>query len=127
MRARTGSNSGALFVSRLPLHTMLSRGAVGSSVAAISCAWVQWKWASIACAVSFKVCLLMSALILRKLRESTASPFKMPLRLVLDTNIWLDWLVFDDPGMARIKATVESGQAEIFINTACEQELERVL
>lgn len=51
----------------------------------------------------------------------------MPLRLVLDTNIWLDWLVFDDQGIARIKAAVESGLAEISINAACEQELERVL
>jgi len=50
-----------------------------------------------------------------------------PLRLVLDTNIWLDWLVFDDPGIAPIRAAVEAGGAEIFITEACEQELERVL
>ncbi len=49
------------------------------------------------------------------------------LRLVLDTNIWLDWLVFDDPGIAPIRAAVESAGAEIFITAACEQELERVL
>lgn len=51
----------------------------------------------------------------------------LPLRLVLDTNIWLDWLVFDDPGIALIRAAVESGGAEIFITAACEQELARVL
>ena len=51
----------------------------------------------------------------------------MPMRLVLDTNIWLDWLVFDDPGVAPIKASVEAGGAEIFITEACEQELARVL
>lgn len=51
----------------------------------------------------------------------------MPMRLVLDTNIWLDWLMFDDPGVAPIKASVASGDAEIFITGACEQELERVL
>lgn len=51
----------------------------------------------------------------------------MPLRLVLDTNIWLDWLVFDDQGIAPIKAAVGSGQAEISIDAACEQELVRVL
>ena len=51
----------------------------------------------------------------------------LPLRLVLDTNIWLDWLVFDDPGIAPIRAAVEAGGAEIFITAACEQELARVL
>jgi len=51
----------------------------------------------------------------------------MSLRLVLDTNIWLDWLVFDDPGVAPVKASVASGDAEIFITEACEQELARVL
>ena len=51
----------------------------------------------------------------------------MPLRLVLDTNVWLDWLVFDDAGIAPIKAAVACGQAEVFIDAACEQELLRVL
>lgn len=51
----------------------------------------------------------------------------MSLRLVLDTNIWLDWLVFDDPGVVAIKTAVAAGGAEIFITPACEQELERVL
>ena len=50
-----------------------------------------------------------------------------PLRLVLDTNIWLDWLVFDDPGIVPIRTTVEAGGAEIFITEACERELARVL
>jgi len=51
----------------------------------------------------------------------------MPLRLVLDTNVWLDWLVFDDPGIAPIRAAVALGDADIFIDAACEQELARVL
>lgn len=51
----------------------------------------------------------------------------MPMRLVLDTNIWLDWLVFNDPGIAPVRESVASGNAEIFITGACEQELERVL
>lgn len=51
----------------------------------------------------------------------------MPLRLVLDTNVWLDWLVFDDPETASVKAAVASGQAEVFIDAACEQELVLVL
>ena len=49
------------------------------------------------------------------------------LRLVLDTNVWLDWLVFDDPSIATIKAAVAADRAEVFIDAACEAELERVL
>jgi predicted nucleic acid-binding protein len=48
-------------------------------------------------------------------------------RLVLDTNIWLDWLVFDDPALAPLKAAVAANRAEIFIDAACEAELARVL
>ena len=47
--------------------------------------------------------------------------------LVLDTNVWLDWLLFDDPSVAALKAAVKDGRAEIFIDAACEAELERVL
>ena len=54
-------------------------------------------------------------------------PLPIPLRLVLDTNIWLDWLVFDDAGIASIKAAVESRAADIFIDANCERELARVL
>jgi putative PIN family toxin of toxin-antitoxin system len=49
------------------------------------------------------------------------------LRLVLDTNVWLDWLVFDDPAMAALKTAVVEGRAEIFIDAAGEAELARVL
>ena len=52
---------------------------------------------------------------------------KAHLRLVLDTNVWLDWLVFDDPGVAPIRAAVAAGTAEIVINSECEAELARVL
>src|SRR5258707_8255650 len=48
-------------------------------------------------------------------------------RLVLDTNVWLDWLVFDDPSIAPIRAAVEAQRAEVFIDAACEAELERAL
>ncbi len=51
----------------------------------------------------------------------------MTARLVLDTHIWLDWLVFDDPGIAPLRAAVESGAADVFIDSPCEQELARVL
>ena len=49
------------------------------------------------------------------------------LRLVLDTNVWLDWLVFGEPSLAPLKAAVAERRAEIFIDAACAAELERVL
>ena len=48
-------------------------------------------------------------------------------RVVLDTNIWLDWLVFNDLSLLHFKKMVSEGQAEIYIDAACEAELERVL
>ncbi len=49
------------------------------------------------------------------------------LRLVLDTNVWLDWLVFADPRIKSLQAMVAAGDAEIVINADCEAELLRVL
>lgn len=49
------------------------------------------------------------------------------MRLVFDTNVWLDWLVFGDAGMAPIRRAVEEGSAEVWIDAACEAELARVL
>ena len=48
-------------------------------------------------------------------------------RVVLDTNAWLDWLVFDNPGIASLRAAVEAGRAEAWIDAPCEAELVRVL
>jgi putative PIN family toxin of toxin-antitoxin system len=48
-------------------------------------------------------------------------------RVVLDTNVWLDWLVFDDPGVAALRAAHAGGRIEIVIDEACEAELTRVL
>ena len=47
--------------------------------------------------------------------------------LVLDTNVWLDWLLFDDACVAPLKAAVGEGRAQIWIDAACEAELQRVL
>src|SRR6266700_1290823 len=58
---------------------------------------------------------------------SFASPGMTRLRVLLDTNVWLDWLVFDDPSIAPIKAAVAAERAEVFIDAACEAELERAL
>jgi len=49
------------------------------------------------------------------------------LRVVLDTNVWLDWLVFDDPSVAPIKAMAAAGHAGVFLTADCEAELERAL
>src|SRR6185503_16561395 len=37
-------------------------------------------------------------------------------RLVLDTHVWLDWLVFDDPGIARLRNAVGTGRAQVCID-----------
>ncbi len=49
------------------------------------------------------------------------------MRLVLDTNIWLDWLVFDDPAVMPLKSAHGDGAVRIAINAACLEELGRVL
>jgi len=51
----------------------------------------------------------------------------MIARLVLDTNVWLDWLVFDDPEVAPLRVAVAQGRARVFIDAPCEAELARVL
>jgi uncharacterized protein len=49
------------------------------------------------------------------------------MRLVLDTQVWLDWLVFDDPSVAPLRAAIDARHAEVLIDDACLAELERVL
>lgn len=49
------------------------------------------------------------------------------LKVVLDTNVWLDWLVFDDASIAPLKAAHTAGRLEIIRSLPGEQELERVL
>jgi len=48
-------------------------------------------------------------------------------RIVLDTNVWLDWLLFEDPDIAPLRALRERGAVEILIDAACEAELADVL
>lgn len=50
-----------------------------------------------------------------------------PARLVLDTNVWLDWLVFDDPQIAPLRAARQASGIEIVIDAECREELRRVL
>ena len=46
---------------------------------------------------------------------------------MLDTHIWLDWLVFDDASVHPLARAVEQGRAQVFMDAACDAELERVL
>ncbi len=45
--------------------------------------------------------------------------------MVPDTQVWIDWLVFDDPSTLALRAAAERG--EIVIDAACQAELARVL
>ena len=49
------------------------------------------------------------------------------MKVVLDTNVWLDWLLFDDPSIAPLREAFAAGRLEIVIDAACEAELVRVL
>lgn len=49
------------------------------------------------------------------------------VRAVLDTQVWLDWLVFDDPSSQPIREAQAAGRVEIVIDAPCEAELVRVL
>lgn len=49
------------------------------------------------------------------------------MRLVLDTNIWLDWLVFCNPAVMPLKSACSEGLVRIAINAVCLEELGRVL
>lgn len=46
---------------------------------------------------------------------------------MLDTNVWLDWLVFEDAGVSHLKRAVRDGHAQIYADEACLNELARVL
>ena len=48
----------------------------------------------------------------RARHPTTLHPLRQMLRLVLDTNVWLDWLLFDDPAVAPIRNAVAEGKAE---------------
>lgn len=49
------------------------------------------------------------------------------MRIVLDTNVWLDWLVFNDVSAAPLKRAHAASGINIIRSPAGEQELERVL
>ncbi len=49
------------------------------------------------------------------------------MRVVLDTNVWLDWLVFDDPSVAALKLAHRDARLQLIIDQACLDELVAVL
>lgn len=49
------------------------------------------------------------------------------MRLVLDTNVWLDWLIFDDQAIAPLRTAKDNGSIEIVIDDPCRNELVLVL
>ena len=49
------------------------------------------------------------------------------MRVVLDTNVWIDWLVFDDPAISALREAHRSERIQILANDACIEEFERVL
>ncbi|MGQ0579067.1 MAG: putative toxin-antitoxin system toxin component, PIN family [Betaproteobacteria bacterium] len=59
--------------------------------------------------------------------EFASGKVRVPLRIVLDTNIWLDWLVFDDPAVRPLKSASAGGLVRIAMNSPCLDELGRVL
>jgi len=58
----------------------------------------------------------------------TAAPAQIPVpRVVLDSNIWVDILIFDDAVARPIRAALEAGRLDAIISPACREELRRVL
>ena len=49
------------------------------------------------------------------------------MRVVIDTNVVLDWLVFDDPSVRALVGAVESGRVVAVSREDCVEELRRVL
>jgi putative PIN family toxin of toxin-antitoxin system len=49
------------------------------------------------------------------------------IRLVLDTNVVIDWLVFNDPYMAPLREQVSRGEIEVLTHELADAELARVL
>ena len=50
-----------------------------------------------------------------------------PPRIVLDTNAWLDLLLFEDPRVATLRAALHDGAVCAVVNAACRAEWQRVL
>lgn len=49
------------------------------------------------------------------------------MKLVLDTNVVIDWLVFADPYMSPLRSAVNAGHIEVITHAPALEELRRVL
>jgi putative PIN family toxin of toxin-antitoxin system len=49
------------------------------------------------------------------------------MKVVLDTNVWIDWLVFNDPVIAPLREAHRCASIQIVANEACLEEFDRVL
>ncbi|MEQ1519193.1 MAG: putative toxin-antitoxin system toxin component, PIN family [Usitatibacteraceae bacterium] len=58
--------------------------------------------------------------------EAQSTPSR-PIRLVLDTNVVIDWLVFDDPYMNPLRHGVRDARVEVLTHPPAIDELNRVL
>lgn len=54
-------------------------------------------------------------------------PTETRLRMVLDTNVSLDWLAFHDPGVAPLAQALAGGQAQLLTCAAMRDELKHML
>lgn len=50
-----------------------------------------------------------------------------PLKLVLDTNVALDWILFEDPAVTALRDAMALGTVTIFTNVSAVEELRDVL
>jgi uncharacterized protein len=55
------------------------------------------------------------------------APHDAPWRVVLDSNVWIDILVFDDPATRALVAALDDGRLEAVIDGRCLAELTYVL
>lgn len=51
----------------------------------------------------------------------------VPERWVLDTNVWLDWLLFEDPAVEPIGVAARAGRIALVTDDECAAEFRRVL
>lgn len=49
------------------------------------------------------------------------------IRAVLDTNTWLDWLLFEDPAMRLLRRALESGRVRVVASAPLRGEFAKVL
>lgn len=49
------------------------------------------------------------------------------MKAVIDTNVWLDWLVFDDPSAAALAAARASGALDLPVTASIRAELAAVI